>query len=235
MRIMEWQEMREVFYKYISYKINCSVDDLKSDHTIFVMNNKESNRYVKILSIGDANIISLSEDIYTVAKEQLKGKNRDELFESTLIFGQTLHYVPDLKQMNPLPCNKDFTYELLVDNEVHKLKDIKGFSNSLAFDDDGSTPTCIVLYAKKDDAIIAVAGASYVDNDLREVGIDVQKMYRGKGLAAALVRNLSVEILKRGKIPFYSASVTNLASQAVAIRSGYMPLWTDSFGVRNTE
>lgn len=33
-------------------------------------------------------------------------------------------------------------------------------------------------------------------------------------------------------IPFYSASVTNLASQAVAIRSGYMPLWTDSYGVR---
>lgn len=33
----------------------------------------------------------------------------DELYESTLIFGQTLHYVPDLKQMNMLPYNKDFS------------------------------------------------------------------------------------------------------------------------------
>lgn len=58
--------------------------------------------------------------------------------------------------------------------------------------------------------------------------------YRGKKLAARLVHNLTVEILKQGKIPFYSASVTNIASQAVAIRSGYMPLWADTFGVRNT-
>lgn len=232
---MEQQEIYEIFYNYISNIIDCSIDELRSDNTIFIKNTKKEHCYVKILSIGDANIVSLSKDIYSIAKEKLMGKNRDELYESTLIFGQTLHYVPDLKQMNMLPYNKDFSFELLVDNEIHKLKGIMGFENSLEFDSDGNTPTCIILYAKKDNEIIALAGASYVNEKIREIGVDVKKSYRGNGLATLLVRNLSVEILRRGKIPFYSASVTNIASQAVAIRSGYMPLWTDSFGVRNIE
>ena len=65
---------------------------------------------------------------------------------------------------------------------------------------------------------------------MREVGIDVKKEYRGKKLAPLLMHNLTVTILEQDKIPFYSASVTNIASQAVAIRSGYMPLWTDTYG-----
>lgn len=84
-------------------------------------------------------------------------------------------------------------------------------------------------------------GAVKIRNDLLceesvgrvyQVGIDVKKERRGHGLAGLLIRNLTVELLERNMIPFYSASVTNLASQAVAIRSGYMPLWTDSYGVR---
>lgn len=231
--MIEYQEMIETIYNYIACNINCNIHDLKSDKTIFIKNNKELKKYAKILSIGYANIVSLSEDIYDAAKEQLKGKSRDELFESTLIYGQTLHYIPDLKQMTPLPYNNKFKYELLVGNEIQKLKYIKGFDNSLSFDTNESTPCRIALYAKKDDNVIAVAGASYVNDSLREVGIDVQKEYRRNGLATILVRNLSIEILKRDKIPFYSASVTNLASQAVAVRSGYMPLWTDSYGVRD--
>ena len=46
------------------------------------------------------------------------------------------------------------------------------------------------------------------------------------------MKEIKIEILKRDQIPFYSASVTDLASQAVAFSSGYMLLWTDSFGVR---
>ena len=149
----------------------------------------------------------------------LRGKNRDELYESDFVFGQTLHYVPDLSQMTILPYTNDFTFELLVSDEIQKLRGIHGFDNSLSFDEDGNTTTCIVLYA-------------IVDDDLREIGIDVKKEYRRKNLASLLVHNLTVAIMEQDKIPFYSASVTNIASQAVAIRSGYMPLWTDTYGTR---
>jgi hypothetical protein len=227
------QDIFDTIYHYIADNMNCTVEDLHSNDTIFTLNNQSLSQSVKILGIGNSNIITLSPDIYETAKKQLVGKNRDELFESILVYGQSLYYIPDLKQMKPLSYNADFQYELLVGEGIEKLKGIKGFDNSLAFDNQGYTPTNIVLYAMKDDKIIGLAGASYVNDNLREVGIDVNSTYRGKGLATVLVRNLSIEILNRGKIPFYCASVTNIASQAVAIRSGYMPLWTDTFGTRS--
>lgn len=185
-------------YDYIASYINCSIDQLKEEGTHFVKNKNAAKNYVKILSIRDTNIISLSEEKYELGKQLLSGKTRDELYEG---------------------------------NNLKTLCDIEGFENSLAFDAEGNTNTTIVLCAIKDNQIIAIAGAAPTGK-LIEVGIDVKKKWRGYGLARLLVRNLTVEILERNMIPFYSASVTNLASQAVAIRSGYMPLWTDSFGTR---
>lgn len=191
-------EINNKIYDYIAGYINCSTDQLKEEGTHFVKNKKAAKNYVKILSIRDTNIISLSEEKYELGKQLLSGKTRDELYEG---------------------------------NNLKTLCDIEGFENSLAFDAEGNTNTTIVLCAIKDNQIIAIAGAAPTGK-LMEVGIDVKKKWRGYGLARLLVRNLTVEILERNMIPFYSASVTNLASQAVAIRSGYMPLWTDSFGTR---
>jgi hypothetical protein len=230
--MMKKQDILNIVCHYLANNMNCTMEDLNGKDTIFTLNNQVSPPYVKILGIGNANIIALSPDIYEYARQQLVDKNRDELFESILIYGQSLYYIPDLQQMTPLSCDTDFQYELLVGDEIEKLKGIKGFDNSLAFDNKGYTPTDIVLYAMNHNDIIGLAGASYVNDDLREVGIDVKSVYRGRGLATVLVRNLSVEILNRGKIPFYCASTTNIASQAVAIRSGYMPFWTDTFGTR---
>lgn len=191
-------EINNKIYDYIAGYINCSTDQLKEEGTHFVKNKKAAKNYVKILSIRDTNIISLSEEKYELGKQLLSGKTRDELYEG---------------------------------NNLKTLCDIEGFENSLAFDAEGNTNTTIVLCAIKDNEIIAIAGAAPTGK-LMEVGIDVKKKWRGYGLVRLLVRNLTVEILERNMIPFYSASVTNLASQAVAIRSGYMPLWTDSFGTR---
>lgn len=230
---MIWQQdIQDAIFKHIAEQMKCSVDELHSGETNFIMDETVSKRYVKILSVGDTNVVTVSKNIYSEAMRCLRGKNRDELYESDFVFGQTLHYAPDLSQMSILPYTNDFTFELLVSDEIQKLRGIHGFDNSLSFDEDGNTTTCIVLYAKRNDEIVALAGASIVDDDLREIGIDVKKEYRRKNLASLLVHNLTVAIMEQDKIPFYSASVTNIASQAVAIRSGYMPLWTDTYGTR---
>lgn len=226
------QDIRETVYRYIAEQMNCSVQDLHAGETVFIEDDTKPEKYIKILSVEDTDIITLSSDVFPDGMRCLNGKSRDELYESNYVFGQTLHYVPDMNQMERLPFVEGYTFELVGADEIRKLYGIKGFDNSLSFDEDGNTSTCIALYAKKDNDIIALAGASYVNNELREVGIVVKKEFRGKKLASLLVHNLTVEILKQGKIPFYSVSVTNIASQAVAIRSGYMPLWTDTFGVR---
>lgn len=225
-------EINDAIYKYIACSVDCTIEQLKSDGTYFVKNTKEKKDYIKILSVRDADIISLSEDKYEIGKQVLLGKNRDELYESTLIFGQTIHYVPDLRKMTRSLFPDNFVFEWYAEEELEQLCGISGFDNSLAFDENGNTNTNFALCAGKDNEIIAVAGASVVFENILEVGIDVKKEWRGQGLAGLLVRNLTVELLERNMIPFYSASVTNLASQAVAITSGYMPFWTDSYGVR---
>ena len=231
--MIQRQDIQDAIFKYIAEQMKCSVEELYSDETIFVKDETIAKHYVKILSVGDTNVVTVSASAYSDVVSCLHEKSRDELYESDFVFGQTLHYVPSITQITPLPYTNDFTFELLIGDEIQKLRGIQGFDNSLSFDENGNTTTCIVLYAKKDDEIIALAGASFVDDALREVGIDVKKEYRGKKLASLLVNNLTVAILEQNKIPFYSASVTNIASQAVAIRSGYMPLWTDTFGTRD--
>lgn len=229
------QDIQDNIFKYIAEQMKCSVSELHSGETIFILDKAAAKTYVKILSVGDTNVVTASADRYSDAVKCLRGKNRDELFESDFVFGQTLYYIPDINMMNPVPYVEEFTFKLLEGDEIKSLQGIQEFDNSLSFDEDGNTPTCIVLYAQKGDEIVAIAGASVVNNKLREVGIDVKKDYRRKNLASLLVHNLTIAIMERDKIPFYSASVTNLASQAVAIRSGYMPLWTDTFGTRDIQ
>ena len=84
------EEIKAAIYQYIADSIDCSIEQLESDDTCFVKNRKEEKDYIKILSIKYANIISCSEDKYEIGKQLLAGKIRDELYESTLIFGQML-------------------------------------------------------------------------------------------------------------------------------------------------
>lgn len=63
-----------------------------------------------------------------------------------------------------------------------------------------------------------------------KVRVDVLPEYRNSGMGTYLVTKLTCELLKRDMVPFYSASVTNIGSQMVALRCGYIPAWVDTYG-----
>ena len=62
---------------------------------------------------------------------------------------------------------------------------------------------------------------------MRQIGIDVLPEYRRQGIASALTSRLAVEILERGKVPFYCAAWSNIRSVRNAIRSGFRPAWVE--------
>ena len=70
-----------------------------------------------------------------------------------------------------------------------------------------------------------MAGASKDTEEMWQIGVDVKKDYRSKGLATALVSNLANIILDKGKIPYYSTTSSNIPSQLVAYKCGFMPYW----------
>ena len=71
----------------------------------------------------------------------------------------------------------------------------------------------------------AVAGA-YDTAGLLEIGVDVSGPHQGKGLATAVVSDVTAAILDRRQTPFYECAVTNIRSQRTALSSGFMPVCT---------
>ena len=72
---MIWQQdIQDAIYKHIAEQMKCSVDELHSGETNFIMDETVSKRYVKILSVGDTNVVTVSKNIYSEAMRCLRGK-----------------------------------------------------------------------------------------------------------------------------------------------------------------
>lgn len=77
------------------------------------------------------------------------------------------------------------------------------------------------------DKLVGLAGCSADCDTMWQIGIDVLPAYRRQGIASALTSRLAIEILSRGKVPFYCAAWCNIKSVRNAIRSGFRPAWVE--------
>lgn len=223
-------EMKERAKAYVAAHLNCKPEDLEREGTVFAAREAAGASFLKIAAMGNSVVVSASPGLLPSVKKLTEGKSRDEIFELPFAYGQSIYYLPDVKALRRLPLPGGYGWKLLEEDGLQSLRGISGFENSLAFDEKGETPTCIVFYAEKDGKIAGLAGAAREGDGLWEMGVDVRPPHRNRGLAAALVSNLAVTILEKGIVPFYCASVTNVGSQAVAHRSGLIPCWVSTYG-----
>ena len=223
--------MKSKVEELLSKEFYCSSKDLNGKATVYSVNSDAKRPYIKILAYRNCVVVCTSEDLHYKVQELLRDKNRDEIFELPLVYGQTIHYIPDDSCKDGALVSLNYKCEYLFYRGVLSLHGLTGFENSLAFDESGSTSTRAVYIARDRDRIIGVAGAaeSFV-NGVWEMGVDVMEEYRKAGLGTYLVRGLTKKLLAQDIIPFYSASVTNIGSQMAAARSGYIPCWIDTFG-----
>ncbi len=77
------------------------------------------------------------------------------------------------------------------------------------------------------DRLVGFAGCSADCDSMWQIGIDVLPAYRRQGIASALTSRLAIEILNRGKVPFYCAAWSNIKSVRNALRSGFYPAWVE--------
>ena len=75
--------------------------------------------------------------------------------------------------------------------------------------------------------LIGLAACSADCDTMWQIGVDVLLGYRRKGIASALTSRLALEILERGKVPFYCCAWSNLKSARNAIKSGFRPAWVE--------
>lgn len=120
----------------------------------------------------------------------------------------------------------------LREKEIALLKDSNPFHSALCYSP--TQPDVIAVAIKEEDEMIAMAGASDDGKYTYQIGINVKEGYEGRGLAVHLVTLLKQQILEEGKLPFYGTSESHAISRAIAIKSGFMPAFSE-FTVTKTK
>lgn len=135
-----------------------------------------------------------------------------------------------------LPDNDAQTYEFdvpfelrwLDEDDIAAFNERESFKHALGYIKDCPDVTAVAA-TDGDGTIVAMAGASRDSDIMWQIGIDVKTGYEHRGLAVYLVTLLKEHILELGKVPFYGTSESHSNSMDVALRSGFIPAFTEVF------
>ena len=133
------------------------------------------------------------------------------------------YFLPDVNALRPLDC----PYEMrLMGPEDFQMLYLPEWSNALC---EKRRELDVLGMGAFDGAerLIGLAACSADCETMWQIGIDVLPEARRSGVASALTSRLALEILKRGKVPFYCAAWSNIPSVRNAIRSGFRPAWVE--------
>jgi len=232
------KEILSVVRAQLATDLNCAADDFDSDGFVFceIKENPgrrpfpRGERHFEMLTMGGAVIVSATPDILPYLCEQLGGKNCGDAFSMPFVYGSSVYFLPD--DLCLLPMSDGIDVKVLEWDGILKLYKIyqrADFPNALQYDVNHSRPDVLVTLAMAGGNIAGMAGASADCEMMWQIGIDVPPEYRNRGIAAALTNRLAIEIMERGKIPYYGTASSNVASQRVAYRAGFKPAWVCAY------
>ena len=132
------------------------------------------------------------------------------------------YYLPDPDRLRQRPC--PYAFRLLEKADLEGLYEPE-WSNALCRD--RKELDVLGVGAYEAGKLIGLAGCSADADRMWQIGVDVLPDYRKQGVGSALTSRLAVEILARGKVPFYCSAWSNIRSVRNAIRSGFLPAWAE--------
>jgi len=183
-----------------------------------------------MLFIGRRDLINWAKEnfIDTLAEDIIDGKNLHriecKLRENDLcLAGEHLRFL--YSKSEDIICPDNVVLKKIEKENMSEFY-IKypGFENALNYEKDE-----IAIAAFIEGTMVAVAGVDNYHDPLWQIGIDTIKEYRGQGLAKLVIQQLTKEILKLDKIPYYTTWSANLASTRTALATGFYPAWVEYF------
>ena len=225
---------------------NCSPDDFKRNDNVVVIScpNENARRYLNLpffcdlITYGSNIVASVDERVYDFVKKYIDTKFPHGCFEMPQIHHLTREFVkygflpcyqaeywlPDVDILKILPCR----YE----TRILEQKDFAGlyspeWSNALSQSENSKRVDMLGVGAYDNGNLIGLSGCSADCETMWQIGIDVLPEYRRQGIAAALTSRLAIEVINRGKVPFYCCAWSNLSSVRNAITSGFRPAWVE--------
>lgn len=233
---------------------NCEAADFRQNQHVFVTPiNREGRRFLipgllffRMITFGANAVIAADERIRPWLESFVQGNTGPELFEEPqqreidaklAPYGKPLWssmhvFLPDLTAK---PTPKLAEVRWFEEAEIEALYTDKRFSNALQYRVKPERPDVLIVAAYEQGQITGMAGASADSKDMWQIGIDVLPEHRHKGIAWQLVALLKDEILRRGFLPYYSTSQSNIFSQNVARKAGFFPAWAETCSTEEIE
>ena len=241
---MTTKEIYEAAYLQSAIDLNCAPEDFTSGkHRVVISKPHPKARvylelpfYFQLVSYGSNVVASVSEEFKNEAEEYINSYILAHCFETPNMHiindklvrrGYNIcfmaeYFLPDMDILRPLECK--FETRILTQPDFENL-----------YTDEWSNALCekrkhldmLGAGAYDNGKLVGLAGCSADCETMWQIGIDTLPEYRRQGIASALTSQLALEIIKRGKVPFYCAAWSNVASVRNAIHSGFRPAWVE--------
>ena len=240
------EEIKRIAMEQSARDLNCRPEDLSKLQPVLTSGGSglsaQAKRYYKeplpinFVSYGSNVVASAMPEYQEITAEYIHKFEFYRCFETPAIhwldehiapMGQKVcfmaeYQLPDPDKVRALPC----AYPL----RVLEQKDFAGlylpeWHNALC--EQRKELDVLGIGAYDGDKLIGLAGCSADAENMWQIGVDVLRSYRHQGVAAALTSRLALEILDRGKVPFYCSAWSNLLSMRNALRCGFTPAWVE--------
>ena len=240
--MMTNMHIRAVALEQSAIDLGCSPEDFNRKENIVTVSHRhpKARKYLSyplscdLVTYGSNIVAQASEELVPAVKRYIDSYPVEHCFETPHMhvlndilrpYGQKIcfmaeYFLPDMEQLRLLPC----PYELKLLHQ-EDLQDLYTPQWSNALCEKRKNLDVLAVGAYDGERMIGLAGCSADCDTMYQIGVDVVGEYRRQGIASALTSKLALEIVAAGKVPFYCAAWSNLASGRNAIRSGFRPAW----------
>ena len=243
---MTREETEKIIKTQLSYEMNCSPEDFSKDENIItsaVFHEKRrrfscDKLFLQMMTFGRNAVISADETIHPWLTEWVKGKKGFWLFEQHNFYELECELRKHGYKMAPThhmfsprtrggDITPDFPVKWLEQADITPFYGREEFPNAICDHFIPDRPDVLAIIALDGDNIMGMAGVSADSPEMWQIGIDVLPQYRGKGIAKTLVSLIRNETMKRGALPYYGTSLSNIASWRTAVACGFEPMWIE--------
>lgn len=223
---------------------SCNISDLTSGkNKVFISKFNENKRsylylphFCDMVNYGNNIVAAVNPDIADSVEKYINKYDAAHCFETPHIYVldeilkpynmrvcfMAQYFLPDMSIFKVLDCA--YETKVLYQADFAELY-LPQWSNALC--EARKDLDVLGIGAYDNGKLIGLAACSADCAEMRQIGIDVLPEYRRKGIATALTTQLTAEIIKCGKVPFYCAAWCNIKSVKNAIKCGFRPAWTE--------
>lgn len=238
------QEILKIAMEQSAIDLNCSSANFTSCENKIVYSNAhpDARKYLELpfacnlVSYGNNIVASVQKEYESIVKQYIEKYAIYHCFETP-----NLHVLNDAFQEHDMRVCFMAEYflpdvTLLKEQEcAYELRVLQASDFSDLYIDVWSNALCekrkqldvLGVGAYDNGKLIGLAGCSADCENMWQIGVDVLPEYRRQGIASALTSKLALEILERGKVPFYCCAWSNIKSARNAIKSGFRPAWVE--------